>query len=104
MTPVYAPMSSFGLLQSRKQLEKQRAKVKLEIGTFRLVEDHPNAVRVLEVFEGAECYYICMECCEGGGGAAQRHGVGAGRVGQAGVAGGAGRELDRRTYGNAASL
>eukprot|EP00198_Chlamydomonas_reinhardtii_P004080 XP_001693416.1 predicted protein [Chlamydomonas reinhardtii] len=52
--------------KSRKQLEKQRAKVKLEIGTFRLVEDHPNAVRVLEVFEGAECYYICMECCEGG--------------------------------------
>ncbi|KAG2439835.1 hypothetical protein HYH02_010468 [Chlamydomonas schloesseri] len=52
--------------KSRKQLEKQRLKVKLEIGTFRLVEDHPNAVRVLEVFEGAECYYICMECCEGG--------------------------------------
>ncbi|KAG2443965.1 hypothetical protein HXX76_002304 [Chlamydomonas incerta] len=52
--------------KSRKQLEKQRQKVKLEIGTFRLVEDHPNAVRVLEIFEGAECYYICMECCEGG--------------------------------------
>lgn len=38
----------------------------LEVGTFRLVEDHPNAVRVLELFEGAECYYVVMECCEGG--------------------------------------
>ncbi|GIL84209.1 hypothetical protein Vretifemale_12905 [Volvox reticuliferus] len=52
--------------KSRKQLERQRQKVMLEIGTFRMVEDHPNAVRVLEIFEGAECYYIVMECCEGG--------------------------------------
>ncbi|KAG2498443.1 hypothetical protein HYH03_003700 [Edaphochlamys debaryana] len=52
--------------KSRKQADRQRQKVKLEIGTFRLLEDHPNAVRVLEVYEGAECYYIVMECCEGG--------------------------------------
>ncbi|GIL67400.1 hypothetical protein Vafri_20799 [Volvox africanus] len=52
--------------KSRKQLDRQRQKVMLEIGTFRMVEDHPNAVRVLEIFEGAECYYIVMECCEGG--------------------------------------
>lgn len=50
----------------QKHLERQRRRVMQEIGTFRLVEDHPNAVRVLEVFEGAECYYVVMECCEGG--------------------------------------
>ncbi len=50
----------------QKHLERQRRRVLQEIGTFRLVEDHPNAVRVLEVFEGADCYYVVMECCEGG--------------------------------------
>ncbi|EFJ51622.1 hypothetical protein VOLCADRAFT_116471 [Volvox carteri f. nagariensis] len=49
--------------KSRKQLDRQRQKVMLEVGTFRMVEDHPNAVRMLEIFEGAECYYIVMECC-----------------------------------------
>ena len=53
-------------VQLQKHLERQRRRVMQEIGTFRIVEDHPNAVRVLEVFEGAECYYVVMECCEGG--------------------------------------
>lgn len=53
-------------LQNNKVLERQRQKVLHEIGIFRTIEDHPNTVKVLEVFEGAECYYIVMECCEGG--------------------------------------
>lgn len=53
-------------MQMHKSLERQRRKVKHEIGTFRLLEDHPNAVKVIEVFEGAECYYVVMECCDGG--------------------------------------
>ena len=30
------------------------------------VEDHPNAVKLLEVYESADNYYVVMECCDGG--------------------------------------
>mmetsp|Transcript_7697 Transcript_7697/g.15072 ORF Transcript_7697/g.15072 Transcript_7697/m.15072 type:complete len:598 (-) Transcript_7697:661-2454(-) len=52
--------------KNHKHKERQWGKILSEVGTFRYVEDHPNAVKVLEVYEGAECYYIVMECCEGG--------------------------------------
>ena len=33
---------------------------------MREVEDHPNAVRLLEVYEEAHAYYLVMESCDGG--------------------------------------
>lgn len=37
-----------------------------EIGIMKEVEDHPNAVKLLEVYETHTNYYIVMDCCDGG--------------------------------------
>ncbi|MEW5313687.1 MAG: hypothetical protein WDW38_005232 [Sanguina aurantia] len=45
---------------------KQREGILKEISIMRMLEDHPNTVRLREVFEDAEHYHLIMELCTGG--------------------------------------
>ncbi|KAJ9522392.1 hypothetical protein QJQ45_008319 [Haematococcus lacustris] len=45
---------------------KQREGILKEIAIMRMLEDHPNTVRLLEVFEDADSYMLVMELCTGG--------------------------------------
>lgn len=45
---------------------QQRKRVLLEIGAMKAVEDHPNAVKLKEVYEDDKAYYLIMEYCSGG--------------------------------------
>ena len=33
---------------------------------FSLIQDHPNAVKLHEVYNDTHNFYIVMECCDGG--------------------------------------
>ena len=37
-----------------------------EIAIMRILQDHPNTVKLIEVFEDAESYMLVMELCTGG--------------------------------------
>ncbi|KAF5836831.1 kinase-like domain-containing protein [Dunaliella salina] len=45
---------------------KQREGVVKEIAIMRTLQDHPNTVKLMEVFEDAESYMLVMELCTGG--------------------------------------
>jgi len=46
--------------------QKQRDGIIREIAIMRMLEDHPNTVKLLEVYEDKESYQIVMELCSGG--------------------------------------
>mmetsp|Transcript_11680 Transcript_11680/g.20735 ORF Transcript_11680/g.20735 Transcript_11680/m.20735 type:complete len:520 (+) Transcript_11680:218-1777(+) len=53
----------------QKNLEdpvKQREGIIKEIAIMRMLQDHPNTVKLLEVFEDSEQYMLVMELCRGG--------------------------------------
>ena len=37
-----------------------------EIAIMRVLQDHPNTVKLYEVFEDTESYHLIMELCSGG--------------------------------------
>eukprot|EP00983_Pelagomonas_calceolata_P108774 1159491-Pelagomonas_calceolata.AAC.31 len=45
---------------------RTRAGVVKEIAIMRTLQDHPNTVKLVEVFEDAESYMLVMELCTGG--------------------------------------
>lgn len=59
------PLATCNTQSTRKQAV-QRAAMLNEIGIMKEVEDHPNAVKLLEVYETHTNYYIVMDCCDGG--------------------------------------
>jgi len=53
----------------QKNLEdpgKQREGILKEIAIMRMLQDHPNTVRLIEVFEDNDYYMLVMELCSGG--------------------------------------
>lgn len=52
--------------KDKKNPEKLHARVLLEIACMKHVEEHPNAVRLIEVFEDSRSYHIVMDYCSGG--------------------------------------
>lgn len=53
----------------QKNLEdpmKQREGIIKEIAIMRMLSDHPNTVKLIEVFEDKESYHLVMELCSGG--------------------------------------
>lgn len=54
------------IMKQPKRLDAQRQAVLLEVAILKYVEDHPNAVKLLNVFEDEKGYYIVMEHCSGG--------------------------------------
>jgi serine/threonine protein kinase len=53
-------------MQTNRNAEVQRSRVLKEVGVLKEVEDHPNAVKLHEVYDEAQNYYLVMECCDGG--------------------------------------
>ena len=49
-----------------RKIAEQRQKVLMEIGILREIEDHPNAIRLHEVYNDIHSYYLVMQCCDGG--------------------------------------
>lgn len=54
------------IVKQPKKYQVQRAATLLEVGVLKYVEDHPNAVKLVNVFEDEKSYYIVMEHCSGG--------------------------------------
>ncbi|GAX85949.1 hypothetical protein CEUSTIGMA_g13365.t1 [Chlamydomonas eustigma] len=52
--------------KTNRNAEVQRSRVLKEVGVLKEVEDHPNAVKLHEVYDEAQNYYLVMECCDGG--------------------------------------
>jgi serine/threonine protein kinase len=50
-------------MQDTKRPEVQWQGVLLEVGVMREVEDHPNAVRLVEAYNEDKQYYLIMEVC-----------------------------------------
>lgn len=49
-----------------RKLQEQRQRVMMEIGILREIEDHPNAIKLHEVYSDSHFYYLVMQCCDGG--------------------------------------
>lgn len=55
-----------GCMQCKLNPATQRANVLNEVGILHEVEDHPNAVKLIEVYEDDQTFCLVMDCCDGG--------------------------------------
>lgn len=53
------------VMQSSRDPESQRQRVLQEVSATRLLQGHPHAVRLIDVYEDAKSYHIIMEMLAG---------------------------------------
>ena len=53
-------------MQDKKNAAQLRQRVLLEVACMQHVEEHPNAVRLIEAYEDARSFHIVMDYCSGG--------------------------------------
>lgn len=54
------------IARSADDESKQRDGIIREIAIMRMLAEHPNTIKLVEVFEDSDAYYLVMELCKGG--------------------------------------